>query len=50
MNIEYENVVTPMDLDLIGQKIENVPYRCCEAFLSDIKWIVHNTKARFDRK
>lgn len=35
-----------MDLLKMSKRIENQQYRCWEAFFADIKWIVHNTKAR----
>lgn len=33
-----------MDLYKVERNIDNLHYRCFEAFLSDIKWIVHNVK------
>lgn len=49
MNIDYSNkttkVVAELDLVTIAKKTEDAEYRCCEEFLSDIQWIVHNTKA-----
>lgn len=48
MNIDYSidapDAVNPIDLNTIAKKIENAAYTCCEAFLSDIKWIIHNVK------
>lgn len=51
MNIVYDDAaVMPMDLAKIAQKTDNFEYRCCEEFLADVKWIIHNNKARFTRK
>lgn len=51
MNIDYSNevprAVNPIDLTAIGKKIDNNIYSCFEAFLSDIKWIVHNVKVYY---
>lgn len=47
MNIDYprRRVANTMDLSTIGNKIEIGAYNCCEDFLADLKWIVHNSKA-----
>lgn len=47
MNVHYAKgkAVNTMDFNTIGKKIEFGAYSCCEEFWSDIKWIIHNTKA-----
>lgn len=37
-----------MDLLKIAKKNDDMEYRSWEAFMADIKWIVHNAKAYFD--
>lgn len=48
MTIDYSKINQPvvnrMDLCTIQQNIDDFVYRSYEAFLSDIKWIVHNVK------
>ncbi|XP_065214981.1 MYND-type zinc finger-containing chromatin reader ZMYND8-like isoform X2 [Planococcus citri] len=38
-----EYVVYPMDLSILGENVTNKVYGCTEAFLADMKWIVHNS-------
>lgn len=40
-------IVNPMNLSKIENKIENLEYTNSEAFLSDIKWILHNCSIYF---
>lgn len=47
-SIDYSSakvkVTNALDLNAIGEKIEANLYNSFEAFLSDVKWIAHNTK------
>lgn len=38
-----EYVVHPMDICMLEQNVNNRVYGCTEAFLADVKWIVHNS-------
>lgn len=38
-----EYVVHPMDLTMLEKNVCNKEYGCTEAFLADVKWIVHNS-------
>lgn len=40
-------IINPMNLSRIENKIENLEYTNSEAFLSDIKWILHNCSIYF---
>lgn len=37
-------MLNPLDLNIIGRRIEANAYSCLEAFWADVKWIAHNTK------
>lgn len=51
MTIDYSRanrtVAKRIDLCIIEQKINCLVYKCYEAFLSDIKWMVHNVKVHY---
>lgn len=38
-----EYIVHPMDLMMLEKNVSNKVYGCTEAFLADVKWIVHNS-------
>lgn len=38
----YENVINPTDFEAIEKKVRSNEYSSTQAFLSDVRWIVHN--------
>ncbi len=45
-----EYVVYPMDISVLDRNVNNKVYGCTEAFLADVKWIVHNSIVFNSRK
>lgn len=45
-----QDVVNPMDLSVIEEKVDDSKYESTMEFFLDIKWILHNCFIAFSRK